>query len=46
MEIEEEEVHIKGICNIFNKIITENIPNFKKVLLVHEDEVFQDTKKT
>jgi hypothetical protein len=32
MGIEEgEEVQTKGICNIFNKIITENFPNLKKV---------------
>jgi hypothetical protein len=24
---EEEEVQPKGICNIFNKIVTENFPN-------------------
>jgi hypothetical protein len=27
MGIKEEEVEAKGICNIFNKIITENFPN-------------------
>jgi uncharacterized membrane protein YheB (UPF0754 family) len=33
MGIEEgEEVQAKGICNIFNKIIAENIPNPEKVL--------------
>jgi hypothetical protein len=33
MGIEEgEEVQAKRICNIFNKIITENLPNLKKVL--------------
>jgi hypothetical protein len=33
MGIEEgEEVQAKGIHNIFNKIITENFPNLKKVL--------------
>jgi hypothetical protein len=33
MGIEEgEEVQAKGICNIFNKIITENCPNLEKVL--------------
>jgi hypothetical protein len=32
MGIEEgEEVQTKGIHNIFNKIITENFPNLKKV---------------
>jgi hypothetical protein len=29
---EREEVQAKGICNIFNKIITENFPNLEKVL--------------
>jgi hypothetical protein len=33
MDIEEgEEELTKVICNIFNKIITENFPNLKKVL--------------
>jgi hypothetical protein len=33
MGIEEgEKVQAKGICNIFNKIITENSPNLEKVL--------------
>jgi hypothetical protein len=33
MDIEKgEEVQAKGICNIFNKIITENLPYLKKVL--------------
>jgi hypothetical protein len=32
MGIEEEEVQAKGVCNIFNKIITENFPNIEKVL--------------
>jgi chromosome segregation ATPase len=32
MGIEEVEVQVKGIHNIFNKIITENFPNLKKVL--------------
>jgi hypothetical protein len=30
--IEEEEVQAKRICNIFNKIITENFANLEKVL--------------
>jgi chromosome segregation ATPase len=35
MGIEEgEEVQAKGICNIFNKIITENFPNIEKALLL------------
>jgi hypothetical protein len=33
MGIEEgEEVQAKGICNIFNEIITEKFPNLEKVL--------------
>jgi hypothetical protein len=33
MGIEEgEEVQAKGMCNIFNKIITENFPNLKKTM--------------
>jgi hypothetical protein len=31
MGIEEGEVQAKGICNIFDKIITENFPNLDKV---------------
>jgi hypothetical protein len=27
-----EEIQAKGICNIFNKIITENFPNLEKVM--------------
>jgi hypothetical protein len=30
MGIEEEEVQGKGMCNMFNKIITENFPNLEK----------------
>jgi hypothetical protein len=39
MVIEEgEEVQAKGIHNIFNKIITENFPNLKKVLPIQVQE--------
>jgi hypothetical protein len=31
MGIEEEEVQFKEICNIFNKIITENFPKLEKL---------------
>jgi hypothetical protein len=31
-------VQAKGICNIFNKIITENFPNLKKVLPIQVQE--------
>jgi hypothetical protein len=29
---EEEEVEAKGICNIVNKILTENFPNLEKTM--------------
>jgi hypothetical protein len=33
MSIKEgEEIQAKEICNIFNKVITENFPNLEKVL--------------
>jgi hypothetical protein len=39
MGIEEgEEGQAKGISNMFNKIITENFPNLKKVLPIHIQE--------
>jgi hypothetical protein len=39
MSIEEgEEVQAKRIYNIFNKIITENFPNLKKVLPIQVQE--------
>jgi hypothetical protein len=39
MGIEEgEEVQAKGICNIFNKIITENFPNLEKVMPIQVQE--------
>jgi chromosome segregation ATPase len=39
MGIEEgEEVHAKGMCNIFNKIITENFPNLEKDIPIQMQE--------
>jgi chromosome segregation ATPase len=39
MGIEEgEEVQAKGICNIFNKIITENFPNIEKTMSIQLQE--------
>jgi hypothetical protein len=32
MSIEEEKAQAKGICNVFNKIITENFPNLEKIV--------------
>jgi hypothetical protein len=39
MGIEDKEVvQAKGICNIFNKIITENFPNLEKVMAIQVQE--------
>jgi hypothetical protein len=38
MGIEEEEVQAKGICNIFNKIITENFQNLEKTMPIQVQE--------
>jgi predicted nuclease with TOPRIM domain len=35
---EGEEVHAKGMCNIFNKIITENLPNLEKTMPIQVQE--------
>jgi hypothetical protein len=35
---EGEETPAKGICNIFNKIITENFPNLKKTMAIQVQE--------
>jgi hypothetical protein len=46
MGIEEgEEVQAKGICNIFNEIITENSPNLKKVLPIQVQEASGTTNR-
>jgi chromosome segregation ATPase len=38
MGIEEEEVQAKGIHNIFNKVITENVPNLEKTMPIQVEE--------
>jgi hypothetical protein len=39
MGIEEgEEVQLKGMCNIFNKIITENFPNLEETMPIKVQE--------
>jgi hypothetical protein len=39
MGIEErKETQAKGMCNIFNKIITENFPNLEKMMLIQVEE--------
>jgi hypothetical protein len=46
MGIEEgEEVQAKRICNIFNKIITENFPNLKKVMPIQVQETSRTPKR-
>jgi hypothetical protein len=35
---EGEEVQAKGVCNIFNKIITENFPNLEKIVPIQVQE--------
>jgi archaeosine-15-forming tRNA-guanine transglycosylase len=43
---EEEEMHAKGMHNIFNKIITENFPNLERKLCPFRYRKPQDTKQT
>jgi hypothetical protein len=38
-------VHAKGICNIFNKIITENFSHLKKDLLIQVQEASRTTNR-
>jgi hypothetical protein len=45
MGIEGEEVQAKGICNIFNKLITENFPNLEKVLPIWVQEDSRTRKR-
>jgi hypothetical protein len=46
MGIEErEEVQAKGICKIFNKIITENFPNLEKSMLIQVQEASRTLKR-
>jgi predicted homoserine dehydrogenase-like protein len=45
MDIEEgEELQAKGICNIFNKIMTENFPNQKKIIPIQIQEASRTLK--
>jgi hypothetical protein len=46
MGIEEEEVQVKGLHNILNKMITENFPNLKKNLPHSDTGSLQDTIQT
>jgi hypothetical protein len=46
MSVEErEEVQTKGICNMFNKIITKKFPNLKKVLPIQVQEAYRTPKR-
>jgi chromosome segregation ATPase len=42
---EEEEVQGKGICNIFNKIITENFPNLEKAMTIQVQKTSRTPNK-
>jgi hypothetical protein len=45
MSIEEgEEVQAKGICNTFNKIITENFPNLENTMPIQVQEASRTPK--
>jgi hypothetical protein len=47
MDIEEgEEVQAKGMCNIFNKIITENFPKLEKAILIQMQEASRTPIRT
>jgi hypothetical protein len=37
----EEEVQAKGMCNMFNNIITENFPNLEKIIPIQVQEAFR-----
>jgi hypothetical protein len=41
MDIEEEEVHTKGMDNILHKIMAENFPNFEKEGVFQVQEAFR-----
>jgi hypothetical protein len=46
MDIEEgEEVQAKGMCNIVNKIITENFPNLEKTMPIQVQEASRTPKR-
>jgi hypothetical protein len=46
MGIEEgEEVQAKGICNIFNKIITDNFPNLQKTMPIQVQEASRPSNR-
>jgi hypothetical protein len=47
MGIEEgEEIQAKGICNIFNKMITENFPNLEKTVSIQVQEASRTPNST
>jgi hypothetical protein len=45
MDIEEEDVQAKAIVNTFNKLITQNFPNLKKVMPVQVQEASRTRKR-
>jgi hypothetical protein len=46
MGIEEGEVQVKGMHNIFNKIITENFPNLEKFIPIQMQEASRTPNKS
>jgi hypothetical protein len=42
---EREEMQAKGICNIFNKIITENFPNQEKFMPIQVQEASRTSNR-
>jgi hypothetical protein len=42
---EREGVQAKGICNIFNKTVTEKFPNLEKVLPIQVQETSKQKKR-
>jgi hypothetical protein len=45
IEEKEEDVQAKGIRNVFNKIITENVPNLEKVMPIQVQEASRTPKR-
>jgi chromosome segregation ATPase len=45
MGYEGEAVQTKGMCNIFNKIITENFPNLEKTMTIQVQEASRTPNK-
>jgi hypothetical protein len=40
-----EDMQAKGICHIFNKIITENFPNLQKAMPIQVQEAYRNPNR-